>query len=43
MDRLEFFQKDGVHLSDAGLEVFLKDIKGGLLLEHDKLDGGHGT
>ena len=35
-DRPEFFLSDGVHLSDRGLDVFLKDIKGGLLLELDK-------
>ena len=40
LDRPEFFQ---LHLSDAGLDVFLEESRGGLLLELDKLDGGHGT
>ena len=43
MDRHELFQNDGVHLSDRGLGVFLKDIKGGLLSELEKLEGRHGT
>ena len=32
-DRPELFRQDGVHLSDRGLEIFLADIKGGLLLD----------
>ena len=43
LDRPEFFWTDGVHISDDGLDVFLEDIKGNLLLEFDNLDGGHGT
>ena len=43
MDRPEFFWNDGLRLSDLGLDVFLEDIKGGLLFELDRLDGGHGT
>ena len=35
LDRPEFFQPDGVHLSNAG--------KGRLLSELDKLDDGHRT
>ena len=43
MDRPELFRSGGVPPSEQGLDVFLGDIKGGLLLELDKLDGGHGT
>ena len=32
MDSPEFFQDDGVYLSDLGLDVFLEDIKGACLL-----------
>ena len=43
LDRPEFFRPEGVQLSNAGLDVFLENISGGLLLELDKLDGRHGT
>ena len=39
----EYFCGDGVHLSDAGLDIFLDDIRGGLLVELGRLGGymGH--
>ena len=40
-DRPALFHQDGVHRSDRGLEIFLTEIKGGLLLELKRLDGGH--
>uniref|UniRef100_A0ABM5FH18 SGNH hydrolase-type esterase domain-containing protein n=1 Tax=Pogona vitticeps TaxID=103695 RepID=A0ABM5FH18_9SAUR len=40
---LQMFRSDGVHLSDEGLEVFLEDVRGGLLAELTGLCGGHGT
>ncbi|XP_020644458.3 uncharacterized protein LOC110076555 [Pogona vitticeps] len=43
MNKSEFFRKDGVHLSDLGLDVFLEDIKGGLLVELKQLGDSHGT
>ena len=42
LDWPEFFRKDGVHLSNSGLDVFLEEIKGGLHVELKWLDGGHG-
>ena len=39
----ESFRSDGVHLSEAGLELFLEDVKGGLLCELQGLGGGHAT
>ena len=43
VNRPELFQRDGVHLSDMGLEIFLKNLYGGgLLLELEELCGGHG-
>ena len=38
----EYFRSDGVHLSDAGLDIFLDDIKGGLLSELGQLGGNMG-
>ena len=43
VNRPELFRHNGVHLLNMGLEIFLKDFKGGLLLELERLDGGHGT
>ena len=40
-DRPELFRHDGVHLSERGLDIFLKDIQGGLLLELEKLVDKH--
>ena len=40
MERPEFFKKHGVHLSDLGLDVFLEDVKGGLLVELEQCGGG---
>ena len=37
------FRENGVHLSKAGLDIFLEDIKGGLLFELGELGGGHKT
>ena len=42
-NRPELFRHNGVHLSDMGLEMFLTNIKGGLLLELQELGGGHKT
>uniref|UniRef100_A0ABM5FLU4 1-alkyl-2-acetylglycerophosphocholine esterase n=1 Tax=Pogona vitticeps TaxID=103695 RepID=A0ABM5FLU4_9SAUR len=42
-DRPELFRRDGIHLSDLGLDVFLEDIKGGLRAELERPIGGHGT
>ena len=43
VSKSELFRSDGVHLSPAGLEIFLEDIKGGLLCELRGLCGGHAT
>lgn len=40
ISNLEYFRVYGVHLSEAGLDVFLDDIRGGLLLELG-LSGGY--
>ena len=39
----DLFRSDGVRLSDMGLDMFLEDIKEGLLSELVRLCGGHGT
>ena len=40
ISNVEYFHEDGVHLSEAGLDIFLDDVRGGLLLELG-LSGGH--
>ena len=42
LDRLWLYRGDGVHLSDAGLEVFLTDLYMGLQAEIFSLMGGVG-
>ena len=42
MDCLDLFRMDGVHLSDSGLELFLTDLKRGLLLEVQGVLAGMG-
>ena len=42
MNRPELFRHNGIHLSNMGLEIFLKDIKGALLLELKRLNDRHG-
>ena len=39
----EYFREDGVHLSDSGLDIFLEDLRGGLLVQLGLLGGymGH--
>ncbi|XP_072849321.2 uncharacterized protein LOC140705452 [Pogona vitticeps] len=37
ISKLEYFREDGVHLSEAGLDVFLDDLRGGLLVELEML------
>ena len=43
ISKVDYFREDGVHLSEAGLDIFLDDIRGGLLLELGFSDGymGH--
>ena len=43
VEKPELFRSDGVHLSDAGMDVFLEEIKAGLLVELERLSGEHET
>ena len=42
VNRSELFWMDGVHLSDRGLKIFLVDLREGLLLELERLNGRQG-